>query len=156
MATGATGPRSCRALRQSVKNVHAEVVFLRVPASKRNAVLVNWSVQPLGSGTKDVVHIIPSEPFTWHSNACAVPPPNLNLTQGAILKPALIYGSRDVKLTGPKGEERTINLPLQRVGGPLAKLTSTGIGKKIAGVWGVGGGGLSAVICCACTRLIDE
>eukprot|EP00903_Cladosiphon_okamuranus_P015044 g13918.t1 len=53
--------------------------------------------------------------------------------KGAILKPAFIYGSRDVKLTGPKGKERTINLPLQRVGGPLAKLTSTRIGKRIAG-----------------------
>lgn len=53
--------------------------------------------------------------------------------QGVILKPAFIYGSRDVKLTGPKGKERTVNIPLQRVGGPLAKITSTGIGKRIAG-----------------------
>ncbi|CAM9531076.1 unnamed protein product, partial [Ectocarpus fasciculatus] len=53
--------------------------------------------------------------------------------QGVILKPAFIYGSRDVKLTGPKGKERKVNIPLQRVGGPLAKITSTGIGKRIAG-----------------------
>ncbi|CAM9913996.1 unnamed protein product [Ectocarpus sp. 12 AP-2014] len=53
--------------------------------------------------------------------------------KGVILKPAFIYGSRDVKLTGPKGKERTVNIPLQRVGGPLAKITSTGIGKRIAG-----------------------
>ncbi|CAM9505046.1 unnamed protein product [Ectocarpus sp. 4 AP-2014] len=53
--------------------------------------------------------------------------------KGVILKPAFIYGSRDVKLAGPKGKERTVNIPLQRVGGPLAKITSTGIGKRIAG-----------------------
>lgn len=56
-----------------------------------------------------------------------------SLLQGAVLKPAFIYGSRDVKLTGPNGKERKVNLPLQRVGGPLSKLTSTSIGKKIAG-----------------------
>lgn len=55
------------------------------------------------------------------------------LVQGAVLKPAFIYGSRDVKLTGPDGKERKVNLPMQRVGGPLSKLTSTSIGKKIAG-----------------------
>ncbi|CAM9185828.1 unnamed protein product [Scytosiphon promiscuus] len=53
--------------------------------------------------------------------------------KAAVLKPAFIYGSRDVKLTDPNGKERKFNLPLQRVGGPLAKLTSTSIGKKIAG-----------------------
>lgn len=53
--------------------------------------------------------------------------------QGVILKPALIYGERNVKLTGPDGKERTLNVPLQRVGGPLARLTGTGVAKKIAG-----------------------
>lgn len=55
------------------------------------------------------------------------------MIQGVILKPALIYGERNVKLTGPNGQERTLNVPLQRLGGPLARLTGTGVAKKIAG-----------------------
>ncbi|CAN0003804.1 unnamed protein product [Laminaria digitata] len=52
--------------------------------------------------------------------------------KGVILKPALIYGERNVKLTGPNGQERMLNVPLQRIGGPLARLTATGVVKKIA------------------------
>lgn len=53
--------------------------------------------------------------------------------QGVILKPAFVYGERSVKLTGPNGRERTLNVPLQRLGGPLARLAGTGVAKKIAG-----------------------
>lgn len=55
------------------------------------------------------------------------------VVQGVILKPAVIYGERTVMVTGLNGEEKTLNVPLQRVGGPLARITSTSIGKKIAG-----------------------
>lgn len=38
-----------------------------------------------------------------------------------------------MKFAGPNGKERSVKVPLQRVGGPLERITSTGIGKKIAG-----------------------
>ena len=38
-----------------------------------------------------------------------------------------------MKLTGPNGKERTLNVPLQRIGGPLARITGTNVVKKIAG-----------------------
>ena len=53
--------------------------------------------------------------------------------QGVILKPGFIYGQRNVKLTGPNGQERTLSVPLERLGGPLARLAGTGVAKKIAG-----------------------
>lgn len=53
--------------------------------------------------------------------------------QAVVLKPAFIYGDRKVKLTGPNGRERTVNLPLQQLGAPLARITSTELGKRIAG-----------------------
>lgn len=59
--------------------------------------------------------------------------PPLVSPKGVILKPAFIYGERKVKVKGPKGKERGFKLPLQRVGRPLAKITSTGIAKRIAG-----------------------
>ncbi|CAM9615304.1 unnamed protein product [Ascophyllum nodosum] len=53
--------------------------------------------------------------------------------KGAVLKPAFVYGDRKLKVAGPNGKERTVNLPLQRLGAPLARITSTELGRRIAG-----------------------
>lgn len=53
--------------------------------------------------------------------------------QGVILKPAFIYGEREVTIEGPDGTERRLTLPLQRVGRPLERILSTGIARTIAG-----------------------
>lgn len=55
------------------------------------------------------------------------------VVQGVILRPGFVYGERSVKIPGPNGRERTVKVPLQRVGGPLSRITSTGLFRKIAG-----------------------
>lgn len=44
-----------------------------------------------------------------------------------------MYGERNVLVKGPQGKDRKVKVPLQRIGGPLARITSTAIGKRIAG-----------------------
>ncbi|CAM9551543.1 unnamed protein product [Choristocarpus tenellus] len=53
-------------------------------------------------------------------------------SKGFILRPAFIYGEREVNLKGPNGRSRKLSLPLQRLGGPLARLTSLNVVKRIA------------------------